>query len=67
MTKELIHEQDLIDSFIQILDQPANSALPASNNYATGNISSHPVPSHIESRLPAIFNLPLGTDGGEVA
>lgn len=62
MTKELIHEQDLIDSFIQILDQPANSALPASNNYATGNIGSHPVPSHIESRLPAIFNLPLGTD-----
>jgi hypothetical protein len=62
MTKELIHEQDLIDSFIKILDQPENSALPASKNYATGKVGSLPAPSHIESRLPAIFNLPLGTD-----
>lgn len=62
MTKKLIHAQDLIDSFVQILGQPSNSKQPTPANQPAGNISSHQILNRIKSRLPAIFNLPLGTD-----
>lgn len=62
MTKALLHGQDLIDSFIQILGQPSNPKLPTPTNYLAGNASSYQTLNSIKSKLPAIFKLPLGAD-----
>lgn len=60
MTKKLIHGQDLIDSFIQILEQPSIPKLLTSVNRSSVNVSGHQTISSLMSKLPAIFNLPLG-------
>lgn len=62
MTKKLLHGQDLIDSFVQILEQPSNPAQPISNNHTAGHASSYQTLNSLKSKLPAIFNLPLGAD-----
>lgn len=64
MTNKLIHSQNLIDSFVQIMStQRAKPQLTKTSSCSkqAGTASSN-LPQVIKNKLPEIFNLPIGID-----